>query len=292
MTLADGDGRARAARHGAEPQDLPAPRCRRMPVRSRALRTCAAWPSESRSITSSAEALWQTGNVDARSLATMIVDPARMSGADLDRWLEGLDYYLLASLVAGVAARTPHACAKADEWTARPGELDGEAGWDLVALLAKDDGELSDAYFEDKLPTLERADREGAEPNAACDERGADRDRWSQRRATEAGARGRRENRRRRGRSRRDGLQDAGRGALHREDLGPSRGEASRLPPAPASAGAAPRGRPGRFARRRPRVPRGSRRPPTSPGRGRDRLSRSPARRAARAARPRGPRRP
>jgi 3-methyladenine DNA glycosylase AlkD len=102
-----------------------------------------------------AGALWQTGNVDARSLATMIVDPARMSGADLDRWLEGLDYYLLASLVAGVAARTPHACAKADEWTARPGEFDGEAGWDLVALLAKDDDELSDAYFDDKLRSIE-----------------------------------------------------------------------------------------------------------------------------------------
>jgi 3-methyladenine DNA glycosylase AlkD len=102
-----------------------------------------------------AEQLWATGNADARCLATMIVDPERMSAGDLDLWLEGLDYYLLVDLLAGVAARTEHARAKAAEWTALPGDYAGQAGWDLVGLLAASDKELTDAYFEDKLQVIE-----------------------------------------------------------------------------------------------------------------------------------------
>ena len=31
-------------------------------------------------------ALWKTGNLDARNLAAKIVDPARLTSAELDRW--------------------------------------------------------------------------------------------------------------------------------------------------------------------------------------------------------------
>jgi 3-methyladenine DNA glycosylase AlkD len=102
-----------------------------------------------------AEALWTSGNADARALATMVVDPARLSATDLHRWLEGLDYYVLVDLLAGVAARTEHAGAMAEKWTASSDDHTGQAGWDLVGLLAASDDGLPDAYFEEKLGLIE-----------------------------------------------------------------------------------------------------------------------------------------
>ena len=41
-----------------------------------------------------AEALWTTGNHDARILATMIAEPAAMKAATLDSWARDLDNYV------------------------------------------------------------------------------------------------------------------------------------------------------------------------------------------------------
>jgi hypothetical protein len=85
----------------------------------------------------------------------MVVDPGRLSAKDIDRWLRGLDYYVLVDLLAGVVARTEHAQAKAEQWTASSDDYTGQAGWDLVGLLAASDGDLPDAYFEEKLGVVE-----------------------------------------------------------------------------------------------------------------------------------------
>jgi 3-methyladenine DNA glycosylase AlkD len=106
-----------------------------------------------------AEALWQTGNTDARSLATMIVDPATMGGDDMDRWIndvEAVRYYGLADLIVRyVAGPSPLARSKAEQWLQSDAEYIGQAGWELLGVVAMQDPTLPDAYFEPYLDRIE-----------------------------------------------------------------------------------------------------------------------------------------
>ena len=52
-----------------------------------------------------AEQLWASGNADARLLACMVADPAEVSEAELDAWLEDIDtYFLVDTFVATIVA--------------------------------------------------------------------------------------------------------------------------------------------------------------------------------------------
>ena len=83
-----------------------------------------------------AESLWETGNHDARVLATMVADPARVSTETLDSWAADLTNYVLADALAGLAAKTPEARAIADAWIADDREWVASAGWSALASLA------------------------------------------------------------------------------------------------------------------------------------------------------------
>lgn len=97
-------------------------------------------------------ALWETGNVDARALATMVADPQRMDPADIRRWVREVRYYVLADLVARhVAALSPHARALADEWTRSEDEWEGDAGWTTLSLIAMDRAARGVGYDDDEL---------------------------------------------------------------------------------------------------------------------------------------------
>ncbi len=103
-----------------------------------------------------AKQLWATGNVDARTLATMIVEPQSATSAALEAWPRDLDYYPLTDcFVSGYAAKTRFARAKADKWSRSRSEWMGRAGWQLVAQLALHDEGLSDEYFEARLAEAE-----------------------------------------------------------------------------------------------------------------------------------------
>jgi 3-methyladenine DNA glycosylase AlkD len=104
-----------------------------------------------------AVALWETGNFDAMTLATMIADPARMTSSALDAWARRVYKYGRADSLAKLAVRTPHARAKADRWMASKQEYTGRAGWMVLALLAGADRDLPDAYFEERLEAIERS---------------------------------------------------------------------------------------------------------------------------------------
>jgi 3-methyladenine DNA glycosylase AlkD len=118
--------------------------------------TLAAFAKKIRADQPLAEALWETGNHDARVLATMVADPRKVASRLLDSWARSMDNTTLASAVAKLAARTPLAREKADRWSHLPVELVGQAGWDLVCILALRDAELPDAYFEERLATIEK----------------------------------------------------------------------------------------------------------------------------------------
>jgi 3-methyladenine DNA glycosylase AlkD len=106
-----------------------------------------------------AEALWQTGNSDARCLATMIADPKTMTAIDLDRWITDVDdvrQYGLSDLISrNIAGASPQARETAERWMASDREYVEMAGWDVLAILTMKDQSLPDEYFEGYLDTIE-----------------------------------------------------------------------------------------------------------------------------------------
>ena len=110
-------------------------------------------------------ALWDTRNFDARNLAVKIVDPARMTSADLDRWgRETSAPRLGVGYVAMIAAEGPHAAKKAAQWLASSDDKERCHGWSLLGQLARRDETPPDSFFEQRLPEIVRAIH--AAPNA------------------------------------------------------------------------------------------------------------------------------
>lgn len=103
-----------------------------------------------------ARELWKTGNHDARVLATMVADPAKLTATEMDAWARDLDNYVVSDAFAGLVARSPHARKKAEKWGKHKGEWMGHAGWHVLAHLALEDKSLSDADLESHLATIEK----------------------------------------------------------------------------------------------------------------------------------------
>ena len=103
-----------------------------------------------------AERLWESGNHDARVLATMIGDPSLVKASLLDRWIKELSNYPITDAFATFAARTSHARSKMEKWSRSSNEWTGRAGWLVLAYLAGNDAEPGDAYFEPYLEIIER----------------------------------------------------------------------------------------------------------------------------------------
>jgi len=104
-------------------------------------------------------ALFDTGNFDAQNLAMKIVDPARMSSADLDRWAREYRVRMCATYVAALAAEGPHASAKAVQWLGSKDEGDRCTAWALVGQLASRDETSPDSWFASRLAEIERTIR-------------------------------------------------------------------------------------------------------------------------------------
>ncbi len=102
-------------------------------------------------------ALWDTGNLDARNLAVKIVEPARLTSAELDRWArDGSARHVSGGYAAMLAAETPHGIAKADKWLGSKDTRLRVAGWTLLAQLAQRDEATPDAFFATRLAEIER----------------------------------------------------------------------------------------------------------------------------------------
>ena len=101
--------------------------------------------------------LWASGNADARSLATLVADPARLTRAQADRWAREVDYYLHAGMLATLVARTDFALEAVDDWTRSTKDFVREAGYDtLSSVLRQGEPEISDAACRRWLTRIER----------------------------------------------------------------------------------------------------------------------------------------
>ena len=74
--------------------------------------------------------LWDSGNHDARVLATMIADPEQMKSATLDVWVKDLDSYVVTDAFSTMTGKTRYARRKAEKWAKSKSEWNvPEAGW-------------------------------------------------------------------------------------------------------------------------------------------------------------------
>ncbi len=103
-----------------------------------------------------AEALWNTGNFDARNLAVKIADPAAISPRVLDRWAATPTARMCGGYVAHLAAESPHGHAKADQGLAASDDTPRFAAWSLVAAMAMIDESTPDSWFDQRLAQIEK----------------------------------------------------------------------------------------------------------------------------------------
>ncbi len=98
--------------------------------------------------------LWDTGNHDARVLATLIADPKAVDAALLNRWVGDLNNYVLTDAFSTMVSKTPLAQEMAEQWVDSPDEWFGSAGWNLMSHLALTETSLPDEYFSPLIETI------------------------------------------------------------------------------------------------------------------------------------------
>ncbi len=104
-----------------------------------------------------AQALWATGNFDARNVAMKIADPAGTHVAELDRWAAVDRGRMCGGYVAMLAAEGPHGQALVKKWLAAKDLPRRCSGWLLVGQLATHDEALADDWFQGHLATIEQS---------------------------------------------------------------------------------------------------------------------------------------
>ena len=105
-----------------------------------------------------AAALWATGWYDARMLATLIDEPARVTSAQMDRWCRDFDNWAICDTACfALFDRTSHAWQKVDQWAGRREEFVKRAAFALLWGLTVHDKLAADEFFVGGLELIERA---------------------------------------------------------------------------------------------------------------------------------------
>lgn len=88
--------------------------------------------------------LWETGNEDARLLATMIADPESASEKLLKAWMSDVRHHTLADLFTHFVAKTKFAAALMPVWMKSRNDFEGQVGWNLLGIRAMNGEKFSD----------------------------------------------------------------------------------------------------------------------------------------------------
>jgi 3-methyladenine DNA glycosylase AlkD/uncharacterized protein YdhG (YjbR/CyaY superfamily) len=105
-----------------------------------------------------AQALWETGNYEARIVAGFVADKERVTPALMDRWCRDFDNWGVCDTVCfKLFDRTPHAFGKVAQWANRREEFQKRAGFALLACLALHDKRADNNAFVRCLPLIETA---------------------------------------------------------------------------------------------------------------------------------------
>lgn len=101
-------------------------------------------------------ALWDTGNSDARTLATMVADPSALAPDAAERWVNETRSYLLSDLLSGLVARSRFAREKMEAWMRSEKEFVKPCGYDVLGCLLRDGAEITDAECSRVLERIEK----------------------------------------------------------------------------------------------------------------------------------------
>lgn len=104
-----------------------------------------------------AAALWHTGLYEARMLATLIDEPARVTSAQLDRWCRDFDNWGICDTACfALFDRTSYAWAKVALWSSKRDEFVKRAAFALLWSLTVHDKLAGDDQFTQGLILVER----------------------------------------------------------------------------------------------------------------------------------------
>lgn len=145
--LGSAENRAGMARFGIET-------ARAYGVSVAALRTLARDTGRNHDL---AQALWQSGRHEARILAVLIDEPARVGEDQVDRWVADIDSWdLCDQFCNNLVRRLPFARAKAEAWSGAEAAFVKRAGFSLMASLAVHDKAADEKVLRDWLGIIER----------------------------------------------------------------------------------------------------------------------------------------
>ncbi|HKY13424.1 MAG TPA: DNA alkylation repair protein [Microthrixaceae bacterium] len=104
-----------------------------------------------------AAGLWSTQLYEARTVAAMVEEPARVTSAQMDRWCRDFDNWAICDTVCfNLFDRVPHAWPKVEKWSSRPEEFVKRGAFALLWSLALHDKHATDDQFVDALVLAER----------------------------------------------------------------------------------------------------------------------------------------
>jgi 3-methyladenine DNA glycosylase AlkD len=102
-------------------------------------------------------ALWETGNHEARVLASMVDDPAEVTEAQMEAWAADFDSWDVCDQVtSNLFDKTPYAYDKVAEWSAGEDEWVKRAAFATAAALAVQDKKAADERFVPILALIRR----------------------------------------------------------------------------------------------------------------------------------------
>lgn len=104
-----------------------------------------------------AAALWKTGVYEARTVAALVDEPARVTAGQMDRWAKDFDNWGICDTVCfALFDRTPHAWKKVAQWSDRREEYVKRAAFALLWGLTVHDKAAPNASFVQGLRYVEQ----------------------------------------------------------------------------------------------------------------------------------------
>ena len=101
--------------------------------------------------------LWKTGIAEARIVAGMVGDPAKLTEEQMEEWVEDINSWDVCDQVCmNLFEKSQLAWKKMIDWSEREEEFVRRAAFSLIACLAWHDKKSSDEKFIELLPVIVR----------------------------------------------------------------------------------------------------------------------------------------
>jgi 3-methyladenine DNA glycosylase AlkD len=101
--------------------------------------------------------LWDSGIHEARTLASLVDEPPKVTDEQLERWVADFDSWDQVDQVSALIAQTPYVINKIHHWSARDEEFVKRTAFSLIAEISFYHRKMADEEFEQFFPLIMRA---------------------------------------------------------------------------------------------------------------------------------------